>query len=47
MQILGFLLSGVALNELGLIRNIEDVKALSELGILFLVRYRPRKGRSR
>lgn len=37
VQILGFLLSGVALNELGLIRNISDVKALSELGILFLV----------
>ncbi|CAI5473902.1 unnamed protein product [Closterium sp. Yama58-4] len=35
--ILGFLLSGVALNELGLIRNITDVKALSELGILFLL----------
>ncbi|CAI5530746.1 unnamed protein product [Closterium sp. Naga37s-1] len=36
-QILGFLLSGVALNQLGLIRNISDVKALSELGILFLL----------
>ncbi|CAI5954727.1 unnamed protein product [Closterium sp. NIES-65] len=35
--ILGFLLSGVALNQLGLIRNISDVKALSELGILFLL----------
>ena len=36
-QILGFFLTGVVLNQLGLIRNIVDVKALSELGILFLV----------
>lgn len=35
--ILGFFLSGVVLNHLGLIRNITDVKALSELGILFLL----------
>ncbi|MCO5608427.1 hypothetical protein L7F22_062637 [Adiantum nelumboides] len=35
--ILGFFLSGVVLNQLGLIRNIMDVKALSELGILFLL----------
>lgn len=35
--ILGFFLSGVVLNQLGLIRNILDVKALSELGILFLL----------
>ncbi|KAG6554856.1 hypothetical protein Mapa_003439 [Marchantia paleacea] len=35
--ILGFLLSGVILNQLGLIRNVTDVKALSELGILFLL----------
>lgn len=35
--ILGFFLSGVVLNQLGLIRNITDVKALSELGILFLL----------
>ncbi|KAL3691276.1 hypothetical protein R1sor_004927 [Riccia sorocarpa] len=35
--ILGFLLSGVVLNQLGLIRNVTDVKALSELGILFLL----------
>ena len=36
-QILGFLLSGVVLSQFGLIRNVTDVKALSELGILFLV----------
>lgn len=35
--ILGFFISGVVLNQLGLIRNILDVKALSELGILFLL----------
>ncbi|CAM6096927.1 unnamed protein product [Calypogeia fissa] len=35
--ILGFLLSGVVLNQMGLIRNVTDVKALSELGILFLL----------
>ncbi|KAL2622723.1 hypothetical protein R1flu_002928 [Riccia fluitans] len=35
--ILGFLLSGVILNQMGLIRNVTDVKALSELGILFLL----------
>ncbi|XP_024517682.1 K(+) efflux antiporter 3, chloroplastic isoform X3 [Selaginella moellendorffii] len=35
--ILGFLLSGVVMNQLGLIRNVTDIKALSELGILFLV----------
>lgn len=35
--ILGFFLSGVVLNQLGLIRNIVDIKALSELGILFLL----------
>eukprot|EP00850_Spirogloea_muscicola_P015217 SM000115S23896 [mRNA] locus=s115:2248:8946:- [translate_table: standard] len=38
--ILGFLLSGIVLNQLKLIHNIADVKALSELGILFLVRRR-------
>jgi hypothetical protein len=35
--ILGFLLSGVVLNQLGLIHSVTDIKALSELGILFLV----------
>lgn len=35
--ILGFLLSGVVLSQFGLIRNVSDVKALSELGILFLL----------
>ncbi|EFJ25893.1 hypothetical protein SELMODRAFT_51301, partial [Selaginella moellendorffii] len=35
--ILGFLLSGVVMNQLGLIRNVTDIKALSELGILFLL----------
>lgn len=35
--ILGFLLSGVVLSQFGLIRNVTDVKALSELGILFLL----------
>eukprot|EP00850_Spirogloea_muscicola_P011015 SM000067S20292 [mRNA] locus=s67:73176:79809:- [translate_table: standard] len=35
--ILGFLLSGIVLNQLKLIHNIADVKALSELGILFLL----------
>ncbi|KAH7426956.1 hypothetical protein KP509_10G023600 [Ceratopteris richardii] len=35
--ILGFFLSGVVMNQLGLIRNLLDVKALSELGILFLL----------
>jgi hypothetical protein len=36
-QILGFLLSGVVLNQLGLIHSVTDIKALSELGILFLL----------
>ncbi|XP_057416156.1 K(+) efflux antiporter 3, chloroplastic isoform X3 [Lotus japonicus] len=35
--ILGFFCAGVVLNQFGLIRNITDVKALSEWGILFLV----------
>lgn len=35
--ILGFLLSGVVLNQLGLIHSVTDIKALSELGILFLL----------
>eukprot|EP00271_Cylindrocystis_brebissonii_P002313 TRINITY_DN12842_c0_g6_i1.p1 TRINITY_DN12842_c0_g6~~TRINITY_DN12842_c0_g6_i1.p1 ORF type:complete len:1052 (+),score=209.97 TRINITY_DN12842_c0_g6_i1:519-3674(+) len=35
--VLGFLLSGVFLSQFGLIRNVTDVKALSELGILFLL----------
>ena len=38
-QILGFLLAGVVLNQLGLIRSVTDIKALSELGILFLVSF--------
>jgi hypothetical protein len=37
-QILGFFGAGVVLNQFGLIRNITDVKLLSEWGILFLVR---------
>ncbi|GFP86834.1 k(+) efflux antiporter 3 chloroplastic [Phtheirospermum japonicum] len=36
-QILGFFFAGVVLNQLGLIRNITDVKILSEWGILFLL----------
>ncbi|CAI8618019.1 unnamed protein product [Vicia faba] len=35
--ILGFFLAGVVLNQFGLIRNLEDVKVLSEWGILFLL----------
>ncbi|XP_024364445.1 K(+) efflux antiporter 3, chloroplastic isoform X2 [Physcomitrium patens] len=35
--ILGFLLAGVVLNQLELIRSVTDVKALAELGILFLL----------
>ncbi|KAK4476945.1 hypothetical protein RD792_016114 [Penstemon davidsonii] len=35
--ILGFFFAGVVLNQLGLIRNITDVKVLSEWGILFLL----------
>ncbi|CAN4119816.1 unnamed protein product [Withania somnifera] len=35
--ILGFFFAGVVLNQFGLIRNITDVKVLSEWGILFLV----------
>ncbi|KAF7803803.1 K(+) efflux antiporter 3, chloroplastic isoform X1 [Senna tora] len=35
--ILGFFFAGVVLNQFGLIRNIEDVKVLSEWGILFLL----------
>ena len=38
MQILGFFFAGVVLNQFGLIRNLIDVKVLSEWGILFLVR---------
>lgn len=36
-QILGFFFAGVVLNQFGLIRNLTDVKILSEWGILFLV----------
>ena len=39
MQILGFFFAGVVLNQFGLIRNLTDVKILSEWGILFLVRF--------
>jgi hypothetical protein len=35
--ILGFFFAGVVLNQFGLIRNLTDVKVLSEWGILFLV----------
>ncbi|XP_027347537.1 K(+) efflux antiporter 3, chloroplastic isoform X3 [Abrus precatorius] len=35
--ILGFFCAGVVLNQFGLIRNLTDVKVLSEWGILFLV----------
>lgn len=35
--ILGFFCAGVILNQLGLIRNLTDVKVLSEWGILFLL----------
>ncbi|MED6134053.1 K(+) efflux antiporter 3, chloroplastic [Stylosanthes scabra] len=35
--ILGFFFAGVVLNQFGLIRNLTDVKILSEWGILFLV----------
>ncbi|XP_058081393.1 K(+) efflux antiporter 3, chloroplastic-like isoform X2 [Magnolia sinica] len=35
--ILGFFFGGVVLNQFGLIRNITDVKILSEWGILFLL----------
>lgn len=35
--ILGFFFAGVVLNQFGLIRNITDVKILSEWGILFLL----------
>ncbi|OEL26897.1 K(+) efflux antiporter 3, chloroplastic [Dichanthelium oligosanthes] len=35
--ILGFFCAGVVLNQFGLIRNITDVKLLSEWGILFLL----------
>ncbi|KAK9110808.1 hypothetical protein Sjap_018868 [Stephania japonica] len=35
--ILGFFFAGVVLNQFGLIRNITDVKVLSEWGILFLL----------
>jgi len=41
-QILGFFCAGVVLNQFGLIRNLTDVKLLSEWGILFLVRFRAR-----
>ncbi|KAL5206108.1 hypothetical protein ABZP36_034317 [Zizania latifolia] len=36
-QILGFFCAGVVLNQFGLIRNLTDVKLLSEWGILFLL----------
>lgn len=39
MQILGFFFAGVILNQFGLIRNLTDVKVLSEWGILFLVSF--------
>ncbi|KAF4355814.1 hypothetical protein CsatB_028211 [Cannabis sativa] len=35
--ILGFFFAGVILNQFGLIRNLTDVKVLSEWGILFLL----------
>lgn len=35
--ILGFFFAGIVLNQFGLIRNITDVKVLSEWGILFLL----------
>ncbi|KAM0943616.1 putative regulator of K+ conductance, cation/H+ exchanger, NAD(P)-binding domain superfamily [Dioscorea sansibarensis] len=35
--ILGFCCAGIALNQFGLIRNLTDVKVLSEWGILFLL----------
>ncbi|KAL2600076.1 hypothetical protein AAZV13_10G089800 [Glycine max] len=35
--ILGFFCAGVVLNQFGLIRNLTNVKALSEWGILFLL----------
>ncbi|KAJ8638204.1 hypothetical protein MRB53_012471 [Persea americana] len=35
--ILGFFIAGVILNQFGLIRNLTDVKVLSEWGILFLL----------
>ncbi|XP_027347536.1 K(+) efflux antiporter 3, chloroplastic isoform X2 [Abrus precatorius] len=35
--ILGFFCAGVVLNQFGLIRNLTDVKVLSEWGILFLL----------
>ncbi|KAL7227499.1 hypothetical protein ACSBR1_022371 [Camellia fascicularis] len=35
--ILGFFFAGVVLNQFGLIRNLTDVKILSEWGILFLL----------
>ncbi|KAJ0010122.1 hypothetical protein Pint_33523 [Pistacia integerrima] len=36
-QILGFFFAGIVLNQLGIIRNLTDVKVLSEWGILFLL----------
>lgn len=39
VQILGFFFAGVVLNQFGLIRNLTDVKVLSEWGILFLVKF--------
>ncbi|KAJ8764789.1 hypothetical protein K2173_009194 [Erythroxylum novogranatense] len=35
--ILGFFFAGIVLNQLGFIRNLTDVKVLSEWGILFLL----------
>ncbi|GBG71072.1 hypothetical protein CBR_g8371 [Chara braunii] len=35
--VLGFLLSGLVLNHFGWFRNVADIEALSELGILFLL----------
>lgn len=35
--ILGFFFAGIVLNQLGIIRNLTDVKVLSEWGILFLL----------
>ncbi|XP_025680460.1 K(+) efflux antiporter 3, chloroplastic isoform X5 [Arachis hypogaea] len=37
LKILGFFLAGVVLSQFGLIRNLTDVKVLSEWGILFLL----------
>eukprot|EP00899_Mesostigma_viride_P025306 jgi/Mesvir1/5960/Mv00716-RA.2 len=35
--VLGFLMAGLALDQLGLFRNVNEIQELSELGILFLL----------